>query len=109
MTAIEALPVLEMWQTRMQECEVQMDALRALVLLAPEAPLPNAIYAVMGAYTRDVATLIGCCDEWLTAWWLEHNFGARPMQAGVVGEPLRTITTLAELAKLIADDIGETA
>lgn len=35
------------------------------------------------------------------AWWTEHDLGRRPMQAGLVGEPLRTITTLAELLELL--------
>lgn len=105
----DALTVLERWQERMQEIEAQMDALGALLQHAPEAPLPNAVGALMSAYTHNVSRLIGCSDEWLTAWWLEHSFGERPMRAGLTGEPLRTITTLTELVRLIVNDAGAPA
>ena len=89
----------------MRECEAQMDALSGLIGINPESPLQSAVYGLMGEHTRRVADLIGCPDEWLEAWWLDHKFGDDPMHAGLVGEPMREITTLEQLLALICDDL----
>ena len=100
MTSDHALSLAETWEAAMVELDAQMDSLTTLVGVAPESPLPAAIYRLQGAYTRAVSDLLGISSEWLEAWWLEHNYGERPMQAGLKGEPLRNITTLAELLAL---------
>ena len=69
---------LRQWQSAMQAAEQRLDAL---------------------------SELTGASLEWLEPWWLEHAFGARPMQAGLHGEPLRTLGTIEELVQLIADDL----
>jgi hypothetical protein len=98
------LAILKAWQERMQACEAATDDLIRLTMAAPESPLINSVYSVMGLATRQASDLVGCTDEWLSAWWLEHKFGERPMQAGLTGEPLRDISTLDELVALICDD-----
>ncbi len=100
----QKLSMLKTWQERMQACEAATDALINLTMAAPESPLIHSIYSVMGLATRQTADLIGCADEWLTAWWLEHKFGELPMMAGLPGQPLREIKTIEELAALILDD-----
>lgn len=104
MTREQKLAMLKTWQERMQACEAATDDLIRLTMAAPESPLIDAIYSVMGLATRQAADLVGCVDEWLTAWWLEHSFGERPMKAGLVGEPQRELKTLDDLAALIFDD-----
>lgn len=74
---------LQAWEGVMLECELQMDALSHLAGVAPEAPLPAAVYALMG----------------------EHNFGERPMNIGFTGEPMREISSIEALAQFIADDL----
>lgn len=96
---------LRQWQDAMQAAELQMDALSELTGINPEAPLFETIYNLMGLATRQAADLTGASLEWLEPWWLEHDFGARPMQAGLHGEPLRTLSTIEELVQLIADDL----
>lgn len=98
------LTILTAWQQRMQDCEAQMTAVNALFGAAPESPLPAAVYHLMGDYTRTIAARIDWCGDTLAAWWLEHNFGERPMQIGLGNEPLRTVSTIEELAQFIADD-----
>lgn len=105
MNRADALALLEKWQVCMVEAEQQLSALDGVLGTHPEAPLPSAMWHLMGELTRQVAARIGCCDEWLEAWWLDHQFGERPMQAGIVGEPLRNIATLQQLAELIVNDI----
>lgn len=107
MTREQKLAILTTWQERMRACEDATTQLVSLTGAAPESPLIDAIYRVMGLATRQAADLTGCADEYLTAWWLEHQFGERPMQAGLVGEPLRNIRTIEELAALIIDDTAQ--
>lgn len=109
MSREQKLAMLTAWQERMQACEVATDDLIALTMASPESPLIDAIYSVMGLATRQAADLVGCGDDWLTAWWLEHRFGERPMQAGLTGEPLRDISTLDDLLALICDDEAKEA
>lgn len=103
MTPDDALGLAETWEAAMVELDAQMDSLMSLVGVAPESPLPAAIYKLQRAYTRAVSDLLGISDEWLEVWWLEYNHGERPMKAGLKGEPLRNITTLAELLALVLD------
>lgn len=108
MTNDEALSLAETWEAAMIDLDAQVDSLTSLVGVAPESPLPAAIYKMQGDYTRVVSDLLGISDEWLMTWWLEYNHGDRPMKAGLKGEPLRNITTLADLLALVRDD-GEVA
>lgn len=103
MTNDEALRIAERWQDAMVECDAQMDSLCTLIGVSPESPLPAAIYKMQGAYTRAVSDLLGISSEWLEVWWMEHDYGERPMKAGLKGDPLRNITTLAELLALVRD------
>lgn len=104
MTPEARLHTLTLWQERMQAAEDAADQLRALTGGSPESPIFAGIYGLMGLCTRQTAELAACSSDWLEAWWLDHQFGARPMQAGLAGQPLRQITTLPDLAALIFDD-----
>ncbi len=101
MTKITA--TLTAWQNAMRDAERQMDELYKLFDYAPEAPLPDAIGRLMGAYTRQVADCIGWDRDALESWWLDSDFGARrPMEIGFKDEPLRSISTIEELADYLA-------
>lgn len=100
-----ALQHLRPWQDAMQALEEQLQALIHLLDCHPESPLITAIHALQGLATRQTAALAGTTDDWLEAWWLEADFGANPLKAGLVGEPLRTITMLEELVALVIDDL----
>lgn len=98
------LQIMTEWGGRMKDCEEAVSVLVELTGASPESKLIDAIYRVMGLATRQASDLIGCADEWLTAWWLEHQFGEVPMKAGLSGQPLREIRTIEDLAALIFDD-----
>lgn len=100
----QVLAVLDDWQARMREAEAQHEALRAVVGCNPEGPLQTAISRLQGALTEQVAARCRISVAWLETWWLECDLGAKPLHAGLVGEPLRTITSLAALLALITDD-----
>lgn len=100
----EVVRRLHEWQDAMRDMEGALDGLRTLTGCEPESPLVSGVLALQGLATRQTAELIGTAPEWLETWWLEHNFGERPLRAGLVGEPLRTISTLEELVALIVED-----
>lgn len=100
-----ALQHLRPWQDAMQALEEQLQALIRLLDCHPESPLITAIHALQGLATRQAAALAGTTDDWLEAWWLEADFGANPIKAGLVDEPLRTLSTLEDLVELVIDDL----
>lgn len=109
MTEAEILARLTRWQTAIRECWLRLEALDALIGTVPEGPLPEAVGRVMGAYTATVADLIGWDAPTLESWWLEHNFGERPMLIGFNSEPLRTVDNIEALAAFIAEDLRRSA
>lgn len=74
-----------------------------------EGPLFDAVGRLVDEVIRSVAINIGADRELLSDWWLTHEFGAKPMQAGFVGEPLRTIDSNAMLAAFIAENARASA
>lgn len=102
-TQQEILATLLAWQMAMVECSNKMDRLRALVGDLTESPFGDAINGLMDAYTESVAVQIGWDGNALTAWWLDHDFGAKPMQIGLKDEPLRRVSNLDELAFIVDD------
>lgn len=102
----EILHDLTQWQERMKGCEDAMDSLSLVIGSNPEAPLQSSVFALMGELTRQISIRNGFCEEWLESWWLECQFGATALVAGLPGEPLREITTLDGLVALITDDIA---
>lgn len=98
--------ILTLWHEAMQEAEAQMDALAELTGNSPEAPLQSAVYRLMGIYTTTVAAAINWDDSTLQAWWTEHNFGECPMGIQLPNEPMREISTIVDLVRLIADDLS---
>ena len=106
MTKERILSILKSWHDAMTECDTRMDDLAALTGEVVESPLGDAVYHLMGEYTKAVADQIGWCEDTLSAWWTEHQFGGRPMKIGFSGESLRTIDSIEALAEFIVDDLA---
>jgi hypothetical protein len=98
--------VLKAWQNAMRECDERMDQLAELTGQIVESPLGDAVYGLMGAYTKQVAEQVGWCFDTLESWWCENHFGEQTMRIGFAGEELRTITTIEALAEFIAEDLA---
>jgi hypothetical protein len=109
MTETNILVQLKRWQEAMAESEHRISELSALAGSTPDAPLPTAVYGLMGTYTHTVADMIGWDEATLTAWWLDHNFGERPMKIGFAGEALLSIDSIEALAAFIAEDLRRAA
>lgn len=104
MTRDQKLQVLREWETRLKEFAEAMADFIDLTQAGPESRLLQSIYAMANLATVQAAERVGCSMDWLEAWALEHEFGKRPMRAGIKGEPLRDVRTIEELAALIFDD-----
>lgn len=96
---------LKRWHESMQECDLRMSELSELTGQFVESPLGDAVYHVMGEYTKAVAELIGWDNAVLEDWWCSHNFGEKPMAIGFSGEPMQRIETIDQLADFIIDDL----
>lgn len=103
------LAALRNWHAAMELCEQRMDELAAVAGPVVESPLGDAVYGLMSAYTSALANAFGFSEEYLTAWWNEHQFGGRPMSIGFNREPLRTLKTIDDLAAFIAEDLERSA
>ncbi|WP_374335058.1 hypothetical protein [Methyloversatilis sp.] len=104
MTRDEKLQTLREWETRLKGFAEAMAEFIDLTQAGPESRLLESIYAMANLATVQAAALVGCSMDWLEAWALEHEFGKRPMRAGIKGEPLREIRTIEELEALIFED-----
>lgn len=92
------------WHERMVDLETRLDALSESVGLNPEAPVPNAIWAVAGGYkdALDAAYHVG---GWLEWWWLECYLGNSPKEAKLAGDKEeRVIRTIDDLVALLRDE-----
>lgn len=104
MTEQEILAILDRWRDALQACEEPMDTIIGLFAGCPDGPLPDAVFALQGAYTAEVAERLTCCPDMLTDWWLVHRFGAEAMRVGLDNEPdWRLLESNADMAKFIAD------
>lgn len=94
------------WHERLYAWEQQLGALRDLLQMAPEAPLNEAGWALAGGYVTALDSRWSIAG-WLEWWWHECRLGGTPQRAGLVGEPLRTITTIEDLIAIVADDLAQ--
>lgn len=103
MTTDQITQHLNRWQKVMQAMDERMVALYALTGYT-DGPLSHAIGEIQEEYTRLLSEHLEWDYGTLQDWWLEHEFGANPMQAGFNGECMREISENAELAGFIHDD-----
>ena len=93
------------WHDEVARADALIDQLSAIFGDTPDSYLTETIWSLIGAYKAALVSAYGPVDEWLDWWWHECNLGARPKQAGLPGEPMRTIATINDLFQLITDDI----
>lgn len=100
---------LRRWNDSMQECDMRMSELAELTGQVVESPLGDAVYHVMGEYTKAVSDLIEWDKGTLSAWWLSHQFGENPMEIGFAKEPMQNLSTIEQLADFIIEDLRRAA
>lgn len=95
----DKLAMLNEWQRKCQTLEIQQAALVKALHVDPGAPLLEAGYDVVNAYTRAMSALIGDTAEWLEWFAMENSYGRKGHEAGFEGRmrPIRTLSNLLDL------------
>jgi hypothetical protein len=107
MTTAEKLAALQAWEAHVKAISAVYEADRIACGALIESPRWEAVYGLLSAHTMMVAQAIAPDDadatevvEWLD-WWQELDFGAKPKQAGIIGQEMREIRTLEDLLWII--------
>lgn len=73
------------WMESVQAANAQLILLSDMTGdLNYDAPLPEAVSALSGCYTKAVSKIVGDEGDWLEYFWIDCAFGATPM--GVIPE-----------------------
>jgi hypothetical protein len=99
----QILALLDKWEDALSEIGPHLNDF--ISLAGCEGPLLESIYTLANAYTAQIAEAINWDAEALTDWWVTHDFGEKPMQAGLRGEPLQTLKSNDDLARFIVADL----
>ncbi|WP_417070758.1 hypothetical protein [Niveibacterium terrae] len=68
------------WMERVQGADAQLNAAADLFGgLDYDGPLPGAVSALSGGYTKAVSKIVGDEGDWLEYFWIDCAFGATPM------------------------------
>lgn len=97
---------MRLWHQRVRALKEELSALIDLLQMAPEAPLNEAAWGLVGGYIAALDARWGI-GGWLEWWWHECKLGDRPLEAGIVGEPMRTIRTIDDLIAIVTDDLAQ--
>src|SRR5690554_8234063 len=93
---------LNRWQRVMQAMDEKMSSFYALTGYV-DGPLSHAICELQEEYTRLLAEHLDWDCDTLQDWWLEHGFGANPLQAGFTGAQMLEITGITSFANAVHD------
>ena len=78
--------VIRDWMERIQGAEGQINEIGEMFgEIDYCAPLPAAVEALAGGYTKAASKIVGDEDDWLEYFWIDCAFGANPL--GVKPEP----------------------
>lgn len=104
MTPAEIACMLEVWRSRREALDAQLDALRAVLNPTPENPLFDAIEEVFMGYTVTTSQIVGDKAEWLCWYWQERQMGKHPGEVVLAtgAAPIRVDRDLRTLARVIA-------
>lgn len=73
------------WMESVQAANAQLILLGDMTgALDYDAPLPEAVAALAGGYTKAVSKIVGDEGDWLEYFWIDCAFGANPL--GVIPE-----------------------
>ena len=100
----EILPVLQRWAETVTAADEALALLASAVGSEPEAPVPQAMYALQGLADEWAAERIGTSTHWLEWYRLENDMGERGHEAGWEDD-MRPIRSLEDFAALLAGDI----
>ena len=94
------IALLTDWQKHHAAVTRLMDGIVSSIGMSPDSTLYLTVWNLFDAYTDTLAVEIGDLSEWLDWYRLEHDMGAKKMQAGYDGQ-LIAIESLGDLCRLI--------
>lgn len=101
----ETPKIISDWQCEMVNMSGQIDVLTDTLMVSPDSPLLEAIWAVMGLTINAINEVYPGIDVYLDGWWHEDHLGGRPMRIGFKGEPMRELKTIDEVFAFYMEDI----
>ena len=107
MTEPEIIARLTEWQCRHEKFSAAYRAFADLTGAAPESAFMGQILALWDAYTKAVSEIVGDLsrESWLDWYAYECDMGKSPKDVEFQDGRQTVIATLADLAKLIADEV----
>jgi len=98
------IPALIDWQQQIDQSNQMLETLIKPLMLAPESPIYESIWALQVALTKAVATNVADEVDWLEWYWADNDMGRLALKASPVdGKPTRKIQSIADLAWLIQE------
>jgi len=101
----EIMHHLEIWAAQYKANRAAYDGLKAVLNIAPENQVFDAIFATFDEYTNALEIAFGAAGcGWLSWYCYENDMGARAFGACPgTGYTLRKVKTLKHLARLIVE------
>ena len=106
MTEPEIIARLTEWAGHQARVSAAYRAFADLTGAAPESAFMGPMFALCEAYTKAIGEIVG--DDvayWLDWYEYECDMGKSPKDVGFPDGRQITVATLADLAKLIADEV----
>jgi hypothetical protein len=94
---------LEDWKAKCEATTAALDELNDLTGAMPDCRLLAPVHALWDAYTNAVSELIGDRGDWLGWYMYDCDMGAVPRTTQLTNDRIITVSTLADLAKVIID------
>ncbi|MDY0071860.1 MAG: hypothetical protein RBR77_04340 [Thauera sp.] len=104
MTRDELITLLKKWQDTHTRLEAQMDALTAVVHMAPESPLFEAVWAAWDGYTDMLARTVGDGGDWLAYYCWECRMGENPLEVHLTDDRHVLMDSIEALADVLMFD-----
>ena len=102
MTGAEKLEVLRAWKTAIEQADAKIYPVIGILQLAPESPIPSAVWALQDALTHAVGKIVGDKEEWLS--WYAHDNAMGDRGYGVESRSIRTLEDLLRVIDGCKDD-----
>jgi len=98
------IPALTEWQRQIDQSNQMLETLIKPLMLAPESPVYESIWALQASLTAAVAKIVGDKSEWLIWYQIDNDMGRLALKASPVdGKPTRKIKSISDLAWLIQE------
>lgn len=105
MTEPEIIARLTEWAGHQARVSAAYRAFADLTGAAPDSAFMGPMFALWEAYTKEISQIVGDKGEWLEWYEYECDMGKSQKEVDFPDGRQMAIATLADLAKLIADEV----